>query len=236
MHNRQRRNQDGNALFMVLVGVVLFAALSFTFSKGSQQGGENISTRQAELAASDIITFSQRTGRTVDDMLRKNVSETQISFEGLKDGYTNAACSEDRCKVFVTTSGIQPVYPMEAWLDKNYSGDYAYLNWYLSAQLCVPGVPDNTCTAPKGNDLLLILPYVRKALCETINDKIGIANPPPDNTSVGSIAANAQFDGSFTPTGGATLLDGTGLDGKTAACVHDSNSDAYYYYSVLIAR
>lgn len=232
-----RTQESGNALFMILIGVVLFAALSFTFSKGSQQGGENISIRQSELATSDIITFASRVSRTVDAMLRANKSETEISFEGLNGTYTNAACTDNSCKVFVAGgSGVQPVYPLETWLSNNNAGDYGYLTWYVSAKFCVPGVPDNTCSAPNGNDLVLVLPYVKRALCEVINEKLGIASPIPTPSSFGSITVAAKFNGSFSPLGGATLWDAAALNGKSSACLYDSGTQSYYFYQVLIAR
>jgi hypothetical protein len=231
-----QRNESGNALFMILIGVVLFAALAFTFTKGSQQGGESISIRQSELATSDIISFGQRVSRTIDGMLRQGKSETQISFEGLNT-YTNAACTDDSCKVFVAAGkGIQPVYPLETWLDRAHSADYSYMNWYISAQFCVPGLPDNTCAAPKGNDLVMVLPYVKRDLCVTINNKLGIPNPPPTPSNFGSVAGAAQFDGSFSPAGGATLWDAAVLNGKSAGCLFDAGSGSYYFYDVLMQR
>lgn len=234
--NRQRRNESGNALFMILIGVVLFAALSFTYTRNSQQSADNLTQRQAELAASDIVTYAQRVARTVDSMLSKSYSETQISFEGMSDTfiYTNSKCTEDGCKVFGGTNyGIQPSVPVETWLDSAHSADYSYKSWYITPQYCIPYLPDaTTCSGGKGNDLVLVLPYMKSYLCEMINSQLHLPVPSPAPSSMGSIDASHQFDGNFNVT--PTLLDDAQLNGKSAGCVHVGS--VYYFYQVLIQR
>lgn len=220
---------------MVLIGVMLFAALSFTFSRGNQQGAENINRRQADLAASDIITFGQRVNRTVDSMLSKNKSETEISFEGLNPTYGNALCLDDSCKVFITGKyGIQPSTPVDNWLESSRSGSFAYKSWYVTAQFCVPGLPDNTCSVPKGNELILLLPYLKRTVCETINAQLGIGTVIPVPSTFGTINSANQFDGNFTLGGGATLWDAVALKGLSAGCV--STGSGYHFYQVLLER
>lgn len=233
--NNDALRQSGNALFMVLIGVMLFAALSFTFSRGNQQGAENISRRQAELAASDIITFGQRVGRTVDSMISKNKSENQISFEGLDAGYANSNCVDDSCQVFKAGKyGIQTSIPSASWINISHSSDYAYLSWYVTAQFCIPGLPDATCSVPRGNELVLVLPYLKQAVCETINAQLGLPPPIPAPTIFGTINAANEFDGNYNLSGGAVLWDAAELNGISAACV--SSSSGYHFYQVLLAR
>lgn len=231
------RNEAGNAFFIILMAVILFAALAFTFSKGAQQGGENVGQRQAQLAATDIIDFSQKTERVVSGMLQNGHSEGDIDFIGMNDNYTNSNCSTADCQVFSAGGGsIAPVYPMANWLNSTFSASDSYGTWFISAKYCVPGVPDNTCSAPKGNDLVMVLPYLNQTVCEAINDQLNIANPPPEPTDFGGLNNTGRFDGSYTPAGGATLWVASAINGKYAACLHDGSTGAYNFYSVIIAR
>ena len=93
------------------------------------------------------------------------------------------------------------------------------------------------CNPPKGNDLVLVLPYVTKNLCAKIDEKLGITNNPiPSPSTFGVITALAQFDGSYSPSGGANLWDASTLNNQTAGCLQDPSTHAYMFYQVLIAR
>ncbi|MDB5491454.1 MAG: hypothetical protein JWO78_1303 [Micavibrio sp.] len=222
---------------MILIGVVLFAALSFTYTRNSQQSADNLTQRQAELAASDIVTYAQRVSRTVNSMLSKGFSETQISFEGMDPTYiyTNTNCTDDSCKVFGGSSyGIQPSIPVDNWLDYNgHQGDYAYKTWYITPQYCIPRLPDATqCSAGKGNDLVLLLPYLKQSLCEMINVQLHLPVPVPTPSSMGTINNGNQFSGNFNIV--STLLDDAALNGQSAGCVRAGST--YYFYQVLMQR
>lgn len=86
-------------------------------------------------------------------MLSKSKSENQIRFQGLdfSSSYNNVNCTDDTCLVFKTGKyGIQPSVPVATWMDSTRASSYGYLKWYITAQYCVPGLPDNTCTGAKG--------------------------------------------------------------------------------------
>ena len=234
--NRSRSTESGNALFMILIGVVLFAALSFTFTRNNQQNADSLTQRQSELAASDIVTYAQRVSRTVDSMLSKSYSETQISFEGMESTipYTNIHCTEANCKVFGgSTYGIQQSIPLDTWMDTAQTGNYAFKKWYITSQYCIPSLPDSTiCSGDKGNDLVMVLPYLKKSLCEMINTKLHLPVPVPTPSSMGTIDAAHQFSGNFNVS--AFVLSDSALEKQSSGCVQTGTT--YYFYQVLMQR
>lgn len=230
--------QRGSALFMILMAVALFAALAFTFSRGLQQGSENLSERQADLAATDILGFASKAERTISTMLQaRGRSEVDLNFDGLNGTYTNSYCSSDACKFFSPAGGgMAPMVPMARWLDPTQTGALYYGSWYASARFCVDGVGDSsTCIGTSGTDLLLILPYLQARICERINLKLGIAAPVPVIAAPGAIDAGGKFDGSFNPGSQAVWSDAA-LNGRNAGCFSDTSLGTYHFYQVLIAR
>lgn len=235
---RKRRAETGSALFMILMAVALFAALAFTFSRGLQQGSENLSERQADLAAVDILGFAAKAERTVSTMLQaRGRSEADLNFDGLNGTYTNTYCSADACKIFSSAGGgVTPVYPMARWLDTAQSGELYYGSWYVTARFCVQDVgPSSTCVGTSGTDLLLILPFLQQRLCERLNLKLGIPSPVPVIAAPGAFDATGKFDGAFNP-GSQVVWSDAALDGRSAGCFSDTSLGTHHFYQVLIPR
>lgn len=233
--------ERGNAFFIVLMAVILFAALAITFSRGMQQGGETISQRQAEIAATDILTYVQQLERTVNKMMQNGRSETYLNFAGTpSDGlaYTNAdvECPPDECKIFHPSGGaLTPVSPVAKWLDSSKSTDVFYGTYLFTAKYCINDIADSTCLNGKGVELLVMLPYIRENVCNALNEKLGITGLPIPANLV-AFASSDKFDGTFPSTGGPILLSDAAMNGKNAACIHDNANQQNVFYAVLLAR
>lgn len=219
---------SGNVFFLILLGVALFGALTYTFSRGVRQGGENVSGREADIAVSDMLSYGQKLERGVQRVLQKRFSETEVSFDHGTVAGSNAACAQERCKVFSPEGGAA------SWTAPP-PGVNDGSDWIVNAANTVKGVGCDTadigCT-----DMLLILPMVDDGVCLKVNERLGNTNPagaPPADADA-SVDLTALFDGSFAY---AKALDVTGghLDGKTAGCF-ESGAGNYYFYYTLLAR
>ena len=224
---QQHRNREsGNVFMFILMGVVLFAALSFTVSRGFQ--GENtsrMSNREAVLAASDILSYVQRLERGLSKIRRKNVSENDIRLDydtGSATGYENAGCSADRCRVFsISGGGVRWQSPP----DGAASG-----TWIFTGSTCIADIGSGAtgCDGDgvSNEELIVILPDVASNLCDALNDRLNISAPPTD--SGGGYSAT-KFTGAFT--------DGTELIlGNTyrRACYSDGTD--LHFYAVILER
>lgn len=239
--NTARAGENGNAFFIILIAVILFAALAMTFSRGMQQGGETISKRQADIAATDILNYAQVVERTVGRIMQDDHSETFLNFAGTPtDGpaYTNpdTECPVDECKIFHPTGGnITPQSPVVKWLDKTKSSEPFFGYYVFTAKYCIDGVGDSTCLAGQGIDLLLMLPYINDSICTAINSKLGIATLPAP-AALAAFALTDKFNGTFPSTGGPILISHAAMTGKNSGCIRDTANLQNVFYSVLLAR
>ncbi len=218
----QRTNERGNAFFLVMIGVVLFAGLIFTLSRSARQGGENVSQKQAEIAASAILDYAQKVERGVNNVMNTvSFSEEDISFENdFLSADNNPNCSSARCMVFSPAGGsISYIAPSDDMAAAN--------NWHFSGENTVLGVGANA-----NADLMLMLNDVRRIVCEDINDRLGIATMPTDGDG---IEISTLFTGSYN---NSEQISGASLDGVSSACVQNTqpDPDEYIFYHVLRAR
>ncbi len=100
-----REHQGGNAVLLILIGVALFAALAYTFMKGSKQGQGNMSTQQAKIVAQNIRSYAMDIEQGINKLVRRGCSQDQLSFAGSVNRtgafYNNTwAPSDKSCHVF----------------------------------------------------------------------------------------------------------------------------------------
>lgn len=220
--------QNGSALFMILIAVALFAALSFALSQQSDSG-KALSSEKIRILASDVIDMGTQMSETIAHMRLNKITLQKISFENpVMTGYINASCSVDSCKVFAYDGGgrdwEQPVTEVSHGADWGYTGDIAIKN---------VGTDDA--------DLVAILPNLPLSICEQLNKMLGVKGTP---VAFNGVAA-AQYVGNFSVT--PVSLTHADIDGKEAACIELTSptgtafsgitaSPIYAYYQVLSAR
>lgn len=226
-----KTTQAGNVFFIILIAVMLFAALAFTFSKGIQQGGQTISQRQAEIATSDILNYAQRVERGVQTILADRVSENDLSFDNqFISGYTNTDCVTSSCKVFATGGGgvtWQKPPP------KANNGEP-----YVIAANRVGSVDGTTKqVGTTALDLVIILP-VKPLVCDTINRQ---TNGFATWESSATLNDTTLFDGDYTIPAGARISRGNDMAQPTTGCfcigsMACETTDPHYFYSVIYER
>lgn len=226
-HPRNNKDESGNAFFIVLLGVVLFAALMFTFSRSARQGGENIDDKRAEILATDIIAYAQKIERRVNNLRRRSVSENDISFENdFVLTYTNPNCSVDRCKIFKGSGSINWQSPPEGANDGS--------DWVFTGSNYIDGLGSAGNAADA--ELLVMLPNVLRSVCAQINEYLDI-NGIPQNTGNTN---DTVFTGSFTASPALIKEDvGTALEGQSSGCFEGAGTPpagTYHFYHVLIQR
>lgn len=222
-----RQSESGNVFMFILLGIVLFAALSFTIARGFRSDStSSISARQAELAATDMLNYAQRMERAVSRLRRNGTSENDISFDDpALTGFNHTPAVSDDNKVFNTSGGnIRYVPPA----DKSNDGS----DWHFTGRTCIPDIGTGATGCDSDADitneeLLMVLNNVNQSVCEEINDSLEITGIPTDT---GGGAATNKFQGSFTD-GTEIILAGGPF---SSACFTDGTNNHFYY--VLLAR
>ena len=246
------RSQSGNALFLVLIAIVLFGYLSFTFTQNTRSNSSDLTKEKTQLLVSEITSYAQQVRSGVQSLLISGCLETEINFDNpIVAGYTNASAPLDgSCDVFGRNgANLNYQRPNTNALDINQSAHTLYGQWFFPEGTCVKGLGtgSDTCWTDSDNtneDLVLVLPFVSRATCIALNNAHGIGTPdaaPPEDTGRMWPDSHPKFTGTF--------IDGNRIDsensiasdiiGKPSGCVEgDTNPSAgtYHYYISLITR
>lgn len=230
-NKKSRKSESGNVFLFILIGIVMFAALSFTMSRGFRsEGTSKLSKRQAELAASEIMTYIQRIDRGITRIRQKNISENDISLE-FDGNFVNSACdgapdpSFPTCQVFNAQGGrVAAQEPPQNANDGT--------SWHFTGRTCIGdiGTGATGCNSDglSNEELILVLRNLDQDVCEAINTKLNITGIPAD--SGGGFSATA-FTGTFSDNTELIIAGGP----FKSAC-YDAGSSTYHFYSVLMER
>lgn len=254
MKHSSRDLEKGSALFLILIGVALFAALGYAVSS-MMQGGTNVSINkeQSQLYANEILDYGRNIRQAVQAMRISNgCRDTQISFENpIEGGYVNG--TDTACQVFSPDGGaLSYITPSEKWLEASNSSADLYGELYFTGDACVNGVgTSNTGTACRDltsnyAELILFIPYIKESICLQIADAMNILNTDqiPTEFQRAWPDANPKFTGVFTSSNVIANNNGSDtsetLDGATQGCFEGGGTnpaaDTYHFYQVLIAR
>lgn len=237
--NNSRTSERGNVFIFILLGLVLFAALSFTVARGFRSDTTSQMTdRQAELLAAEIITYGQQMERTVNRLRRNGCSENEISFENTDTAvYTFA--TRDECKIFHPDGG-----KMKPWTIREELGGSSvypsYSPWRAGGSFFIDDL------GSPASELLFYIGMVNPTLCEAINDKLGVENtggglPFNPGSHIHSVFVGNFDDLGNPPAAWATWSNSEpDLVGEATACVDYSDRNPsvglQLYYHTLIIR
>lgn len=238
-------SDSGNVLFLILIGIALFAAFTMAVTRTSRTDNGS-SAQQDKLAATRIIQYGDTLKGAVDQLRTNGIGESAISFaNGTVLSYGTAGTSPS-AEIF-NTSGGNIVYeaPDTSWLDGIHTALPIYGQWYFTGGSFVRDVGSpvgSDCAAAGCVELIAMLPYIRKEICQKINSAYGIKAPggaPPVNADAS--IASPYFTGTYSITDQFGDDSAVGLmNGRMGGCVEGGGtfppSGSYVYYRVLIAR
>ena len=224
-------NQNGSVLFIILIAVTLFAALSYTVAS-MMRGPSDIGDESAGIYASDILTYAQSIREAVHMMRISNgCTEDQISFErapfdGSDAAYVNAASPADfACHVFHPGGGG---VGEQAPLAEVNNG----VEWLFTGHNRVPNVGNDATS-----DLAMIIPDISHTICLRLNEKLDIGLVSGDAPADTDGANSTKFTGTYASPAQISTSANLGK-GKMEGCYKDEspNPDTYNFYQVLLAR
>jgi len=222
---QDRRNEQGNVLWFILLAVALLAVLTVTISRSSDTTEQSGNIEQYRIQASDIMRYSAGIAQEIDNMRLRGISENNISFENgvTATDYTNGTCQD--CLVFGSAGGgAYYKRPSTDWLNSAHSADSRYSEWEFSGTNIVPGLRS------ANPELIMYKAYLKQGLCAQINALLGISgNIPVDGNGMSVTAYQGSFAASET-------IDN--MDGLEAGCFQDTGASGrdFTFYQVLIKR
>ena len=238
----KENTQKGNALFFILIAVVLLGLLTMVLSRGGSKVEQSGDFERNRILAGQILRYAKSIETAVQEMKFRDISENDISFENpdTATDYTNANCDAagDRsypgCLLF-DVEGAGLTY-------RNFPNANDGSDWIFTGanNVGTTAGPIGSTADGTGNDIIMLLPNANDSLCIQINRDLDVGTAgtlPVETTGI----ATTAFTGAF-PTGGPTLLDGDPtpfeLNNQTAGCFIDENPDpdVTYFYYVILAR
>ena len=229
------KSQRGNALWFVLIAIVLLGALTMLLTRGGSSVSQSGDVEQLRVRASQLTRYAQGMAAAIDQMKMRGISDSDISFENVKitTSYANPSCSKPDCKVFDAAGGGEDY---RAPPDNVNDGS----EWIFTGANNVGSTnhPVGTTAAGTGNDLVMLLPNAKPDLCIQLNRDLHVGTPgiiPEDHSGTDLTPFTGTYANSLSIIDGDPLFV---LDGKTAGCFVSTNAtpNVIYFYYVLLAR
>jgi hypothetical protein len=225
--------QKGNALFLVLIGVALFAALAYAVTQSGRSGAGSISKEQATIYAAQITQMATAVQQGVMRMTLAGTAASSITAGtpatgaypggGTLNGGTNFCTTGATC-IFAPDGGgvLLPTPPQAAYIPggytgfgSNFAGAGSYNGVIIDGLRTGGAIGAVTGVGTAAPDDMLQFYGLKQEVCQAINTGLGISGIP-------TIAGGANF-----PV----------TSGQMAGCVYMTYGSGFYiYYHVVNAN
>ena len=238
--SNRRSNEEGNVLFLILIAVALFAALSYAVTSSTRSGGGDASSETNLISSAQITQYPASVSTSIVRMIISGTAVSEIRFNRPSEF---ATLDSNPIGVFHPQGGGATF--IQAPGDIMESGNAG--PWVFNADLEVPEIGTD---GVGGNDVIAFLIGIKQSICSKINVEYGLASTPPvlaadlSGTSAGDYGRRMYDDGGtdYTfPAGDATAAndidDGAGaFDGQPFGCFQNAGAGDYVYYHVIVER
>jgi len=239
---KQKQTQKGNVLFLILIAVALFAALSYAVTQSSRSGGD--SGRETNiLNSAQLAQYPNQIRTAVLRMIIDGRDITDVRFNAPAD-FDDLGTNEEARGVFHPEGGGAVFQNAPADFMRS-GGVNTDGEWTYNMDFEVPEI-GVSATGAGGNDLIAFLPGVTEAVCQRINAEAGISanvsDAPPTTADLSATYdLNMVDDGTtdYSITGNVTLTatPANSLDGHPFGCFENvADSNTFVYYHVLNER
>ena len=236
------KNSSGNVLFLVLIAVALFAALSYAVTQSSRSGGPNTVKETATINSSVLSQYTASLRAALQRMTTDNHNLLELEFN-TPDHFTDLT-SEASGVMHPNGGGVIYERAPAALLDAtaNPTGQ-----WIFTLNFEVAGIATSVASSVDGNELLALLPGVTKDVCTQANTRLGIATTPFPSESGAAYSSQMlsnlngyYMDDDYVLPSAEIVIGGGASDeallGKAEGCYYESTAKQYVYYSVLSER
>lgn len=237
------KDSSGNILFLILIAVALFAALSYAVTQASRSGNVNTTQETSTVNAAVLGQYISSLRASLQRMTTDNVDLKTLEFNAPEDFDDLTSKSVG---VFEPDGG-GVIYEKAPFSLINTNGPNPTGKWVYTMNFQVKGIGTDITGSLDGNELVAFMVGIRKEVCEQLNKRLAISiNPLPKITGtiyssdmITNIDIYNKDNDYVMPTsehiigGGA---DDIALYGKSEGCYYETAANTYVYYGVLAER
>lgn len=226
------RSNSGNVLFVILIGIALFAALGFAMTQGSRGGSAKIDKEKAVLYAAELVAYANEIQVTFDHLWLQNRQAPEaislgspITCAGLPSAPSCSrlqgippTCLDLHCRVFTQDGGVLKPRIFEEMVE----------NYTLGASSGRPRPGHPAAYAGRvvglggaGNEILIQITGIAQQICDVINKGFNL----PSTTTM---ATEGNIDTLHLWTDYTSLVNPTGILGDAATAIAGRRSGCYY--------
>lgn len=235
--NKEREGERGNVLFLILIAVALFAALSYAVTQSTRSGGGDASRETTVVNASQITQYPAAIKTAITRMMLTNsVAADDLKFDAPPfTSLTTATLQSQGVFYPGSTSGggggAPYVQAPSSVMLSNTPG-----TWYYNGENQVKDIGTYSATTSASNaDVIAFLPGVTLAVCQSIHQRLGISTTIPDLNAAALITANSMDASDPNIDAGGAIISHATLDGQPQGCFQKPTG-TYIYYHVLLER
>ena len=238
----QRNNERGNVLFLILIAVALFAALSYAVTQSTRSGSGTADKEKSLLSSSAMTQHPTALRTSLIRMVLSGVDVSDIVF----DAPANFTSVSDLTEAVFHPTGGGAVYQQAP---ADIMSGTSQGTWFYNANWDIPLIGID---GPGGNDIIAFLPGITQVVCRSINEEFAINTTgctmsdgvvPELNNAHNEANIRDNFDGATNdvfPVGDQQDIESIGctaFHSQPSGCFRDASSnDEYVFYSVLLER
>ena len=239
------KTQRGNVLFLILIAVALFAALSYAVTQSSRSGGD-ASRETTILNAAQLTQYPTSVRTAVLRLVIDGYQDTTLLY----NKPASITSGSEPIEIFATLGGgaIYQNAPSEMM---EQSGSNPTGQWYFNMDFEIDDLGRTGVAGVGGNELIAFLPGVTESVCSRINQEAGIiASAAVSNPAItGDVYGGSNGDVDFSYTAVADVASATNIDlgeatvgsaslsAQPFGCFQNTGSgNEYVFYAVLLER
>ncbi len=230
-----KHHESGNVLFLILIAVALFAALSYAVTQSTRSGSGSTEREGAALNSATITQHPTALRTAVVRMVLGGLAAEEVGFETPSATDFNDGSSSQRAFHPLGGAAVYQTAPDDAVVS-GFNG-----RWYINYNFEVPEIGQDGATAgTSANELIAFLPGVSSGICSRINEEfMGSTTIPALNATNASIQDDHEV-GETIPADEDLDPGSNEFDGQPTGCFEDSDlnggSSAYIVFSVILER
>jgi len=242
---------SGNVLFLILIAVALFAALSYAVTTSTRSSGGSPSKEKARAAAATLLQQGTALRSAVMRVkLSNNCTDYTLDFTSnayvLNNGTAiqpanSAAPGDKSCHLFDSNGGnMVPVFPPQDALATDDTSFAVATQRKLGSIAVYAGQiygvgTDGVGGTESANDIYYQILGLNKETCIAVNELVGATNPSGLPGTAATSGGASLYSGSLTTT---LILNFSPNSGFPAVCIMNTATNPYRYvfFFTLVER